>query len=122
MLHQQRSTTPPQQHKTKPSWWMSCPTTVIRMAPSILPRSRGTPVSSATPTSTPTATPYVITENKDDSDKSHKQTEPQRQQHEDTNQGGRDDVHTEGQVRNVEQSADGKSLLVTITLGPGGSE
>ena len=45
-----------------------------------------------------------------------KETETERQQRERTNRGGKDDVHTEGQVVAVDKAPDGKSLLVTVVL------
>jgi len=90
------------------------------------PTPTGTLVPTATPTLTPTATSTpVIAANQppeDNQDKKPKKTEEQIRNEQHTNTGNRDDVHTEGHVVGVERAADGQSLLVTIALGPGGSE
>jgi hypothetical protein len=52
----------------------------------------------------------------DDTDRPRKETEEERQQRERTNEGGKDDVHTEGHVEAVERAADGRSVLATIAL------
>ena len=62
----------------------------------------------------PTVTPPPAPKVEDNDDDDEKETEEQRQQRERTNRSGRADVTTEGNVLRVEQTADGKHLLVTI--------
>jgi len=105
------------------------PTLTSRQAPTDTPTPTPTgtlgPAESLTqtPTATATSTEVVSTRRSEDNqDKETKKTDKERQDEQLTNDSGRDDVHTEGQVVGVERSPDGTSLLVTIALGPGGQE
>jgi hypothetical protein len=48
--------------------------------------------------------------------------ERDRRDEEGPDDGGHDDVHTEGNVVSLEPAPEGTSVLVTIALGPGGRE
>jgi len=72
------------------------------------------PSSSAGPSGPVTNEPETKKPDVDDDDKRTKETEEQRQQRQHTNAGHRGDVTTEGNVLTMEQTPDGKHLLVTI--------
>ena len=71
-----------------------------------------TPTSTSTPTPTPPPPPAPNPLPEDNQDKhapQDKETEAERQQRERTNQGGKDDVHTEGNVLAVERASNGRA-------------
>ena len=100
------------------------PTATLTPTTTGTPAPTGTATATLATTATPTATAtqVPVKPQTDDTDKSRSLTEDERRERDKTNKSGQHDVHTEGQVVQVERAPDSSFLLVTIALGPGGSE